>query len=141
MSRKFITLDEAVEFVNDLSDDEECEVAVLPPENQIKVTGEENDDENFAERNLRMQDVAGHLEVFHPALQGDGGDKSIISKPKISKKQCIVKWRSKKELDIQLPYNEPGTLEEQHLELCCPSPYIMFQQFFSEDVCSLVISE
>ena len=58
MSRKVITLDEAVEFVNDLSDDEECEVAVLPPENQVKVTGEENDDDNFAERNLRMQDVA-----------------------------------------------------------------------------------
>ena len=37
MSRKVITLDEAVEFVNDLSDDEECEVVVLPPENQVKV--------------------------------------------------------------------------------------------------------
>ena len=91
MSRKFITLNEAVEFVNDLSDDEECKVVVLSPENQGEVTDEENDDENLVEQNLGMQDVAGHLEVFHPALQVDGQDKSIISKPKISKKQCKVK--------------------------------------------------
>ena len=141
MSRKFITLNEAVEFVNDLSDDEECKVVVLPPENQGEVTDEENDNENLVEQNLGMQDVAGHLEVFHPALQVDGQDKSITSKPKISKKQCKVKWRSKKEFDIQLPDNEPGTLEEQHPELCGLSPYIMFQQFFSEDVCSLIMSE
>ena len=88
-----------------------------------------------------MQDVAGHLQVFHPALRVDGQDKSIASKPKVSKKQCEVKWRSKKESDIKLPENEPGTLEEQHPELCGLSPYIMFQQFFSEDVCSLIMSE
>ena len=58
MSRKFITLNEAVEFVNDLSDDEECKVVVLPPENQGEVTDEENDDENLVEQNLGMLDVA-----------------------------------------------------------------------------------
>ena len=111
MSRKFITLNEAVEFVNDLSDYEECKVVVLPPENQGQVADEENDDENLVEQNLGMQDVAGHLEVFHLALQVDGQDKSITPKPKISKKQCKVKWRSKKEFDIQLPDKGPGTLE------------------------------
>ena len=141
MSRKFIALNEAVEFVNDLSDNEERKVVVLSPENQVEVTDEENDDENLVEQNLGMQDVVGHLEVFHPALQVDGQDKGITSKPKISKKQRKVKWRSKKEFDIQLPDNEPGTLEEQHPELCGLSPYIMFQQFFSEDVCSLIMSE
>ena len=84
MSRKFIPLDEAVEFVNELSDDEECKVVVLPPENQGEVTDEENNNENLVEQNLGMQDVAGHLEVFHPALQVDGQDKNIRSKPKIS---------------------------------------------------------
>ena len=63
MSRKFITLNEAIEFVNDLSDDEEYKVVVLPPENQGEVTDEENDDENLVEQNLGMQDVSGHLEV------------------------------------------------------------------------------
>ena len=58
MSRKFITLNEAVEFVNDVSDDEECKIVVLPPENQGEVTDEENDDENLVEQNLGMQDVA-----------------------------------------------------------------------------------
>ena len=57
MSRKFITLNEAVEFVNDLSDDEECKVVALPPENQGEVTDEENNDENLVEQNLGMQDV------------------------------------------------------------------------------------
>ena len=118
MSRKFIALDEAVEFVNDLSDDEECEVVVLPPENQGEVTDEENDDENFIEQNLGMQGIAGHLEVFYPALQVDGQNNNITSKPKISKKQCIIKWWNKKEFDIQLLDNEPCTLEEQHPELC-----------------------
>ena len=84
MSRKFIPLDEAVEFVNDLSDDEECEVVVLPSENQGELTDEENDDKNLVERNLGMRDVAGHLEVFHPTLQVDGQENSITSKPKIS---------------------------------------------------------
>ena len=101
---------------NDLSDDEECKVVVLPPENQGEVTDEKNDDENLVEQNLGMQDVAGHLEVFHPALQVDCQDKSITSKPKISKKQCKVNRGSKKEFDIQLPRKEPGTLEEQHPE-------------------------
>ena len=114
---------------------------VLSPENKGEVTDEENDDENLVEQNLGMQDVAGHLEVFHPELLVDGQDKSITSKPKILKKQCKVKWRSKKEFDIQLPDKGPGTLEEQHPELCGLSPYIMFQQFFSEDIYSLIMSE
>ena len=88
-----------------------------------------------------MQDVSEHLEVFHPALQVDGQDKSITTKPKILKKQCLVKWRSKKEFDIQLLVNESGTLEDQHPELCRLSTYIMFQQFFSENVCLLNMSE
>ena len=33
MSRKFITLDVAVQFVYDLNADEKCEMVVLPPEN------------------------------------------------------------------------------------------------------------
>ena len=57
MSRKFITLNEAIEFVNDLSDDEEYKVVVLPPENQGEVTDEENDDENPAPINSRLNVV------------------------------------------------------------------------------------
>ena len=57
------------------------------------------------------------------------------------RKQCKVKWRSKKKFDIQLPDNDPGTLEKQHPELCGLSPYIMFQQFFSENVCLFIMSE
>ena len=60
---------------------------------------------------------------------------------KFRKKQCKVKWQSKKEFDIQLPDKGPGTLEEQHPELCGLSSYIMFQQFFSEDIYSLIMSE
>ena len=116
MSRKCFLLDETVGCVNDLSDDEECEVVVLPPENQGEVTDKENDDENLVEQNFGMQGVVGHLKVFHPASQVDGQDMIITSKPKISKKQCKVKWRSKKEFEIQLPDNEPDTLEKQHPE-------------------------
>ena len=141
MSRKSITLNEAVQFVNDLNDYEECEVVILPPENRGEVTEGENDDENLVEQNIGLQDVVGHLKVFHPALQVDGQDKHVTPKPKISKKQCKVKWRSNKEFDLQLPDNEPGTLEKQYPKLSSFFPYIMFQQFFSEDVCSLIISE
>ena len=87
-----------------------------------------------------MQDVVGQLEVFHSALQVEGQDNNITLKPKTSKRQSEVKWRSKKKFEIQLPDNELGTLEEQHPELCRLSPHIMLQQFFSQDVCSLVYS-
>ena len=49
MSKKFITLDEAIQFVNDISDDEKCEIVVLTPENQGELTDEENDEENLVE--------------------------------------------------------------------------------------------
>ena len=49
MSRKFITLDEAVQFVNDLIDDEECKVVVLLSKER-KVTDKESDDGNLTEQ-------------------------------------------------------------------------------------------
>ena len=125
MLRYYISLDQAVQFVNDLSDDEKCEVVVLPPENQGEVTDEGNDDKNLVKQNVGLQDVAGHLKSFHPALQVDGQHENITSKSKISKKQGKVKWRSKKEFDIQLPDNEPGTLEEQHSKLCSCKIYLV----------------
>ena len=141
MSRKYISLDQAVQFANDLSDDKECEVMILPPENQGEVTDEENDDKNLVEQNIDLEDIAGYFESFHSALQVDDQDENITSKPKILKKQCKVKWRTKKEFDIQLPDNKPGTLESQHSKLCSLSACIMVQQFFSEDVCYLIMSE
>ena len=113
MLRKFITLDEPVQFVNNLSDDEQSKVAVLPSENQGKVTDKKNNDKNLVKQNISLQDVARHLEVFHQALQVHGQDKNITPKLKISNKQCKVKWRSKKEFHIKLNGNEPGTIEKQ----------------------------
>ena len=47
MSKRFLTVVEAIDVLDDLSDHEDTELVVLPPENMGGVTDEENDDENL----------------------------------------------------------------------------------------------
>ena len=45
MSKRFLTVEEAIDVLDDLSDHKVTELVVLQPENKGDVTDEENDDE------------------------------------------------------------------------------------------------
>ena len=70
MSKHFLTVVEAIDVLDDLSDREDTELVVLLPENKGDVTDEENDDENLRE-NRDIEEAAGEVEVFHPSLEND----------------------------------------------------------------------
>ena len=53
-------------MLDGLSDHENTELVVLPPENKGDVTDEENDDENLKETRV-IEEVAGEVKVFHPS--------------------------------------------------------------------------
>ena len=57
-------------MLDDLSDHEDTESVVLPPENKGDVTYEENDDENLRETR-DIEEVVGEVEVFHQSLESD----------------------------------------------------------------------
>ena len=46
MSKTFLKLYEAINMLHTLSDSENADIVVLPPDNQGDVTDEEQDDEN-----------------------------------------------------------------------------------------------
>ena len=58
MSKRFLTVVEAIDVLDDLSDHEDTELVVLRPENKGDVTEEENDDENLRETRV-IGEVAG----------------------------------------------------------------------------------
>ena len=66
MSKGFLTVVEAIDELDDLSDHEDTELVVLPPENKDDVTDEENDDENLRETRV-IEEVAGEVEVLYRA--------------------------------------------------------------------------
>ena len=70
MSKRFLTVVEAIDVLDDLSDHEGTELVVLLPKNKGDVTDEENDDENLRETRV-IEEVAGEVEVFHPSLESD----------------------------------------------------------------------
>ena len=63
MSKRFLTVVEAIDVLDDLSDHEDTKLVVLPPEHKGDVTDVENDDENLRETRV-IEEVAGEVEVF-----------------------------------------------------------------------------
>ena len=57
-------------MLDDLCDQEDKKMVVLPPENKSDVTDEENDDENLMETRV-VEKVPGENEVFHKSLESD----------------------------------------------------------------------
>ena len=71
MSKCFLTVVEAIDVLDDLSDHEDTELVVLPPENKGGVTDEENDDDENLRETRVIEEIAGDVEVFHPSLESD----------------------------------------------------------------------
>ena len=64
MSKSFITLDEAIGLIQEISDDEdESALIILPPDTRDEVTDEEEDDEDLNECQ-ELKEVPGNVEVF-----------------------------------------------------------------------------
>ena len=68
MSKCFITVQEACALLDEVSDDEEGELIILPPDQKGDITDEEKDDEDITEHQV-LEDLAGEVEVFHSSLE------------------------------------------------------------------------
>ena len=68
MSKRFITVQEACALLDEVSDDEEGELVILPPDQKGDITDEEKDDEDITEYQV-LEDVAGEVEVFHSSSE------------------------------------------------------------------------
>ena len=96
MSKRFITVAEAIDMLDDLSDHEDMELVVLPPENKGDVTDEENDDENLRETRV-IEEVAGEVEVFHPSLKSDQQQANPTTAKKQKRRKVEKKSMEKKQ--------------------------------------------
>ena len=94
MSKRFLTVVEAINMLDDLSDHKDTELVVLPPENKGNIINEENDDENLRETRV-MEEVAGEVEVFHPSLESDQQQANPTTTKK-QKRRKVEKIRWKK---------------------------------------------
>ena len=68
MSKRFLTIYEACGLLDEVSDDEEGELVILPPDNKGDIADEEKDDEDFTKCHA-IEDVTGEVKVFHPSLK------------------------------------------------------------------------
>ena len=66
MSKSFITLEETVDLIQEISDDEdEIALIILPRDNRGKVTDEEEKDDEDLNECQGLKEIAGNIEVFH----------------------------------------------------------------------------
>ena len=69
ISKSFITVEEAVGLIQEISNDEdESALIILPPDNRGEVTDEEEDDKGL-NKCQELKKVAGNAELFHPSLE------------------------------------------------------------------------
>ena len=69
MSKSFITLEETVDLIQEISDDEdEIALTILPQDNRGKVTDEEEEDNKDLNECRGLKEIAGNIEVFHLSL-------------------------------------------------------------------------
>ena len=96
MSKRFLTVVEAIDVLDDLSDHEDTELVVLLPKNKGDVTDEENDDENLRETRV-IEEVAGEVEVFHPSFESDQQQaNSTAAKKQKRRKVEKIRWKKTK---------------------------------------------
>ena len=85
-------------MLDDLSDYEDTELVVLPPENKGDVTDEENDDENLRETRV-IEEVAGEVEVFHLSLESDQQQANPTTAKKQKRKKVEnIRWKKKQKI-------------------------------------------
>ena len=126
MSKRFLTVVEAIDVLDDFSDHEDTELMVLPPENKGDVTDEENDDENLRKTRV-IEEVAGEVKVFHPCLESDQ-QKASLTTAKKQKRRKVEKtrWKKNKKLENAFPEDILEPLAEVHPEILYQAPYDLF---------------
>ena len=90
MSKWFLTIHEACGLLDEVSDDEEGELVILPPDNKGDITDEEKADGDLTERHV-IEDVAREVEVFHPSLENSKQEKVIESNSTPAKRTKLAK--------------------------------------------------
>ena len=104
MSKSFITLDEAVGLIQEISDDEdESALIILPPDTRGEMTNEEEDEEDLNEC-LELKEVAGNVEVFHPSLDDTHAEElpCTSQKQSVKRKKKLPGKRTEKSLNRRL---------------------------------------
>lgn len=134
--KKCYTIQEAAALIESLSDDEDAEVVILPPENS-DVTDEEVDDMEAND----MQDVAGDLEIHAP-------DTASIETETLSTKRRKFKRREWKkdamkairpigdDVSAQLP-----NVKDEFPLLKNMEPIDLFHLFFDDSIIHLITIE
>ena len=142
MSKSFITLDEAVGLIQEISNDEdESALIILPPDTRGEVTDEEEDDEDLNECQ-ELKEVAGNVEVFHPSLEDTHTEElpCTSAKAKRKKKEKIA-WKKNEKIFKSPPQPTPISLEKTNSELLELFAFQLFRLYFDEDVNNLAKRE
>ena len=108
MSKRFITVQEACALLDELSDDEEGELVILPPDQKGDIIDEEKDDEDITEHQV-LEDVAGEVEVFYSSLETSEQEEvtESSSRPAKRTKSSKVSWKKNRKLTTPLPTGTP----------------------------------
>lgn len=120
-TRRFTTLEEAIEAANDNDT-----IAVIPPDG----SDEELFDDDDALHEVTVSDVAGMLEI----IDNETDDDDIVDiQPR--------KWRSGTELESMPAADRLPTIFETHPILETLSPLQLFQLFFTKEISEMISQE
>ena len=90
MFKRFLTIHEVCGLLDEVSNDEEGELVILPTDSEGNITDEERDDDDLTERHV-IEDVAGKVEVFHPSLDNSEQEEVTERNPRPAKRRKSVK--------------------------------------------------
>uniref|UniRef100_H2ZUM7 PiggyBac transposable element-derived protein domain-containing protein n=1 Tax=Latimeria chalumnae TaxID=7897 RepID=H2ZUM7_LATCH len=120
MAKRFVTVQQALDMVLNMSDDEDPEIVVLPPANTGDVTDEEENDENLNISQPEVLDVAGEVEVHTNKMEASQVEQSEgANAPK--------KGKTAKSASVKMTYSKPCLFDENYPLLADKSPIELFE--------------
>lgn len=149
MSKIYFTVAEAVAEIEDWSDSESVDIAILPPDQVDALTdNEQNDDDDFsnADSDFLPKDVTGRVEVTRKNLEQENysaeDEEPLINLVRAENKVQEPRWRNSCNSYLREPINnETVDTKILSLKLEEKSPVELFEEFVDSNILNLIVDQ
>jgi hypothetical protein len=126
-SRKFLTLQDVPELLEEMDNECEAEIAISPPEGNEDITDEEEiNDESLID--AIPSEVCGELMVTteEKIIEETIIEVPLNKKSKLKNKRDFSKWKKIDSINEQMIYNDIKPINETNPELTSSTPFQLF---------------
>lgn len=121
-----LTLEEAVEAIQNDSDVDEADLVILPPDDNGAVTDIEEVEEDDLSQ-VVPGDVCGQVDVQIDQMDEPNDEvQSVKRKKQLKGRETQIKWSNNLDINSKLPQNIPPKLADLRHDLMDKSPFELF---------------